>query len=61
MRVMTKDRRAGVVLANNVPNYQGCPGKFMLKLIAAWIVMGFRRPDMGLNDIPRSTFGGTAS
>ncbi|HEY2071625.1 MAG TPA: hypothetical protein VGG48_18845 [Rhizomicrobium sp.] len=56
MRVMTKDRRAGIVLPNDVPNYEGYPGKFMLKLIAAWIAMGFRRPDMGLNDIPRSTF-----
>ena len=45
MRVMTKDRRAGVELADDVPNYRGHSGRFMLKLITAWIAMGFRRPD----------------
>jgi hypothetical protein len=43
---MTKERRAGVELANDVPNYEGHPGKFMLKLIAAWIAMGLRRPQL---------------
>ena len=51
MRVMTKERRAGVELADDVPNYSGHSGKFMLKLIAAWIAMGFRRPE--------TTFGKT--
>jgi hypothetical protein len=46
MRVMTKERRAGVELADDVPNYTGYSGKFMLKLIAAWIAMGFRRPEI---------------
>jgi hypothetical protein len=46
MRVMTKERRAGVELADDVPNYAGYSGKFMLKLIAAWIAMGFRRPEI---------------
>ncbi len=46
MRVMTKERRAGVELADDVPNYTGHSGKFMLKLIAAWIAMGFRRPEI---------------
>ena len=44
MRVMTAERRAGVELADDVPNYPRHSGKFMLKLIAAWIAMGFRRP-----------------
>ena len=42
MRVMTKDRRASVVLADDVPNYSGFSGKFMLKLLAARIAMGLR-------------------
>lgn len=46
MRVMTKERPAGVALADDVPNHGGRSGKFMLKLIAAWIAMGFRRPDI---------------
>jgi hypothetical protein len=48
MRVMTKERRAGVALADDVPNYSGHSGKFMLKLIAAWIAMGFRKPETTL-------------
>ncbi len=46
MRVMTAERRAGVVLADDLPNYPGHSGKFMLKLIGAWIAMGFRRPEI---------------
>ncbi len=46
MRVMTKDRRNGVALADDLPNYDGYSGKSMLKLIAAWIAMGFRRPEI---------------
>jgi hypothetical protein len=46
MRVMTKERRAGVELAGDVPKYSGRSGKFLLKLIAAWIAMGFRRPEI---------------
>jgi hypothetical protein len=46
MRVMTKERRVGVKLADDLPDYSGHSGKFMLKLIAAWIAMGFRRPDI---------------
>jgi hypothetical protein len=44
MRVMTQDRPAGVELAGDVPNYEGHSGKFMLKLFAAWMAMGFRTP-----------------
>ncbi len=48
MRMMTKERRAGVTLPNDVPAYGGPPGKFILKLLRAWIAMGFRRPDVTL-------------
>jgi hypothetical protein len=53
MRVMTKERRAGVELADDLPNYNGHSGKFMLKLIAAWIAMGFRRPEITLGKTGR--------
>lgn len=46
MRVMTRERRAGIELADDVPNYDGHSGKFMLRLIAAWIAMGFRRSEI---------------
>src|SRR6202045_2388273 len=46
MRVMTKERRVGVELADDLPNYSAHSGKFMLKLIAAWIAMGLRRPEI---------------
>ena len=46
MRVMTKERRVGAELADDLPNYGGRSVKFMLKLIAAWIAMGFRRPEI---------------
>jgi hypothetical protein len=29
-----------------LPNYAGHSGKFMLKLMAAWLAMGFRRPEI---------------
>jgi hypothetical protein len=48
MRLMTKERRIGVELADDLPNYSRHSGKFMLKLIAAWIAMGFRRPEITL-------------
>ena len=48
MRVMTKERRFGVELAGDMPSYGGHSGKFMFKLIAAWIAMGFRRPEIAL-------------
>ncbi|HEY4374820.1 MAG TPA: DUF6151 family protein [Burkholderiales bacterium] len=46
MRVMTQSRREGVVLADDLPNYSGASGKFMFRLITAWIAMGFRRPEI---------------
>jgi hypothetical protein len=48
MRVMTQDRRNGVALADDVPNYDRHSGKFMLRLISAWIAMGFRSPKVSL-------------
>ncbi|MBV8794321.1 MAG: hypothetical protein JO136_05230 [Hyphomicrobiales bacterium] len=44
MRLMTAERPAGVTLTNDIANYPGRSGKFMLKLLRAWIAMGFRRP-----------------
>jgi hypothetical protein len=54
MRIMTKDRRAGMVLPNDLPNHERFSGTFMLKLMAAWIAMGLRNPATGMDDIPRS-------
>ena len=48
MRIMTQDRRDDVELADDLPNYDGHSGKFMLRLIAAWIAMGLRRPEITL-------------
>ena len=31
-------------LANAVPAYETQPPRFMIKLLAAWVTMGFRRP-----------------
>ena len=53
MRVMTKERRGGIELADDLPNYGGHSGKFMLKLVAAWIAMGFRRPEITLGKTVR--------
>jgi hypothetical protein len=46
MRVMTRDRREGVALVDDVPNFAGYPARFMVRLIAAWIAMGLRRPEI---------------
>ena len=53
-RIMTKERRAGVELADDLPNYSGHSGKAMLKLIASWMAMGFRRPDIAWGKTVRS-------
>jgi hypothetical protein len=44
MRLMTAARPDGVILPDDMANYPGHSGKFMLKLLGAWIAMGFRRP-----------------
>jgi hypothetical protein len=48
MRVWTNERPVGVELADDLPNCSGLSGKLMLKLIAAWIAMGFRSPKITL-------------
>jgi hypothetical protein len=44
MRMMTAARPAGVTLPDDIANCPGHSGKFMLKLLGAWIAMGFGRP-----------------
>jgi hypothetical protein len=44
MRMMTAERPEGVILPDDMANYRGHSGKFMLKLLRAWVAMGFRRP-----------------
>jgi hypothetical protein len=44
MRLMTAERPEGVSLPDDMTNYPGRSGKFMLKLLGAWMMMGFRRP-----------------
>ncbi len=44
MRVMTKNRRAGVELDAAVPSYATHSAKFMWRLLSAWAAMGFRVP-----------------
>ena len=46
---------AGVALADDLPNYDGHSGKFMLRLIAAWIAMGLRRPEITLGKTVRKS------
>jgi hypothetical protein len=43
---MTSDRREGLVLPQDVPNYATHSGRLMWKLLAAWVAMGFRTPKM---------------
>jgi hypothetical protein len=43
MRMMTAERPEGVILPDDMANYPGHSGKFMLKLLGAWMAMGFRR------------------
>jgi len=44
MRLMTAKRPKGVTLPDDIANYPGLSGKFMLKLLGAWAAMGFKRP-----------------
>jgi hypothetical protein len=44
MRVMTAERPEGVILPDDMANYPSRSGKFILKLLGAWMAMGFRRP-----------------
>ena len=42
--ILAAARSQGVVLPDDVRNYPGFSGRFMLKLLQAWAAMGFRRP-----------------
>jgi hypothetical protein len=44
LRIMTKDRPAGVVLSGDIPSYETQPPRMMFRLLGAWAAMGFRRP-----------------
>ena len=44
MGVMAKDLPAGHVPRDDLPTYPTHPARFMVKLLAAWAAMGFRRP-----------------
>jgi hypothetical protein len=44
LRMMTAERPDGVTLPDDIANHPGHSGKFMLKLLGAWMAMGFRRP-----------------
>ncbi|MDF2115623.1 hypothetical protein PY365_08585 [Roseiarcaceae bacterium H3SJ34-1] len=48
MRIMTRGRQDGATLADDMPNYESHSGKAMLRLLAAWVAMGFRRPEVTL-------------
>jgi len=50
MRVMTGERRAGAGLPDDVPNHRVHSAQFMLKLVTAWIAMGFRRPQIYIGE-----------
>ncbi len=44
IRTMTGDRPAGTVLDASVPNARRHTASFMLRLLTAWVAMGFRVP-----------------
>ncbi len=44
MRIMTKNRPHGLELPDDIPVYETQPPRLMIKLLAAWAAMGFRRP-----------------
>jgi hypothetical protein len=46
MRLMTAERPEGSILPNDMANHAGRSGQFMLKLLGAWVAMGFRRPSV---------------
>jgi Family of unknown function (DUF6151) len=49
MRTMTMDLPAGTVLPDDVPNARRQPISFMVKLLAAWVAMGFKAPKVAIN------------
>jgi hypothetical protein len=49
VRTMTSDLPAGTVLAGDVPNASTQNVAFIVKLLGAWIAMGFRSPKLVVN------------
>jgi hypothetical protein len=54
LRTMTSDLPAGTVLPDDVPGYKTRSASFMLKLLGAWIRMGFRSPTIAVGGELRS-------
>jgi hypothetical protein len=50
VRLMTAERPDGVILPDDMANSPGVSGKMVLKLLGAWMAMGFRRP--AVNGVP---------
>lgn len=46
MRVMARDRRAGVEFDDGLPSFASHSGRFMWRLLWAWAAMGFRAPKL---------------
>jgi hypothetical protein len=44
MRTMTRDAPAGIAFDDGLPSYRTHSGRFMWRLLTAWIAMGFRAP-----------------
>ena len=49
MRTMTMDLPAGTALPGDVPNAKRQSFQFFVKLVRAWIAMGFRNPKISVN------------
>ena len=49
MRTMTMDLPDGIVLPDVVPNATRQPLSFMVKLLIAWVAMGFKVPKVSVN------------
>ena len=44
VRTMTRDAPAGVTLPDDASNLRGHSGRFFVRLLGAWVAMGFRAP-----------------
>ena len=49
IRTMTSDRPDAYALSDDVPNAKKQPVSFFVKLLGAWIAMGFRNPKFTVN------------
>ena len=52
LRTMTKDLPPGTSLPTDVPNANTQSARFMVKLLTAWIAMGFRAPKLAFPIAP---------